>query len=633
MIDSLEEYRNALYREMYFLRDEGGRKYRINNGELIGKEFDKYAYLFELESELFLNDDAPIKLQVFDRVTSGIVTSCDDFEIVLLLDENIGEKVNSAYLTVEPWQLLKALAEKMESISSSDSIAYELITKGQSLATNEEADAIKKGQDNAIKAVFDNSISVIWGPPGTGKTTTMAKIAIRAINEGKSVLMLSHSNISVDGMIAKTAEKLSEENPKLYKSGRVLRYGYVRDVKLAQDKYSVAYNYVLTKNPSLKKELDTLQEKRNHFVGKEYMKSDLFKVESKLKELRKNLRKQERQYAEKALVIGTTISKVTMDSLFEDRKYDVVMFDEVSMAYVPQILYAATLAKAHMVCVGDFRQLSPIAQSEKKNVLCKDLFSYLGICDSNGGIHNHPWLTMLNTQYRMHSKIAGFSNKYLYHNQIKNGAGVDDKRVSVVKKKPLQYPITIINTLGTFSVTDKDESNSRYSILNAIILFGLAITAKKESEEDVGIISSYKAQARLINAMKEDEFGKKDRSIACTTVHQFQGSERNVILFDPVESYPSHGMGYLMEKNENQSVDRLINVAVTRAKGKFITISNSKYWERVCKSKEHIYTKLVKYINDKGNAVSGKKDIGTLISSISFGKKIAYVPMENSVRK
>ena len=49
-------------------------------------------------------------------------------------------------------------------------------------------------------------------------------------------------------------------------------------------------------------------------------------------------------------------------------------------------------------------------------------------------------------------------------------------------------------------------------------------------------------------------------------------------LFDAVENYPASKVGWLMGK-EMDSVSRLINVAVTRARGKFVLIANHKFWE------------------------------------------------------
>ena len=142
-------------------------------------------------------------------------------------------------------------------------------------------------------------------------------------------------------------------------------------------------------------------------------------VEKRLKDIRVKIRMLESCYVEKAQIVATTISKVNIDKLLDGKKYDVVMFDEVSMAYVPQILCAATYAKEHFIAVGDFRQLAPIAQSESRNILEVDIFSYLKIANEDA-IYNHPWLVMLNEQRRMYPRISAFPNRYVYHNLLKD---------------------------------------------------------------------------------------------------------------------------------------------------------------------------------------------------------------------
>ena len=96
--------------------------------------------------------------------------------------------------------------------------------------------------------------------------------------------------------------------------------------------------------------------KRDELRAKNQMKSKEYdEVEHKIKEIRGEIRKEERKYVERAQVIGTTISRATIDPMFEKRQFDLVMFDEVSMAYVPQVIAAAALAKEKFMCVGDFR--------------------------------------------------------------------------------------------------------------------------------------------------------------------------------------------------------------------------------------------------------------------------------------
>ena len=57
---TLEEYKRAILREMMYLKNNGGRKYKVTNGAFISHVGTMYSYHFELEAELNLSDDAPI---------------------------------------------------------------------------------------------------------------------------------------------------------------------------------------------------------------------------------------------------------------------------------------------------------------------------------------------------------------------------------------------------------------------------------------------------------------------------------------------------------------------------------------------------------------------------------------------
>lgn len=80
------------------------------------------------------------------------------------------------------------------------------------------------------------------------------------------------------------------------------------------------------------------------------------------------------------------------------------------MATIPQIAYAAKLARKNFVCMGDFRQLPPIVQSSKESPLNADIFSVLRN-HTGGRSRQQPQMGMclLDTQYRMHPEIADFA--------------------------------------------------------------------------------------------------------------------------------------------------------------------------------------------------------------------------------
>lgn len=229
---NIQQYSDELRREIHYLKMGRGKKYKIVNGVKINKD-DKgiYTYSFELETELHLPDDAPV---VVDTATGfhavGSVLMCEDFQIMLLLDHDLKDNVLTAYLMVEPWKLLEALNKKILSLNPNvHEIAIELLDQGPKLSTLEDISAVKKGQPEVFRKLEQDDIVVVWGPPGTGKTYTMSQIAKAYVKQGKSVLIVSHSNVSVDGVIKKIVQILDPDMEQDLRDGKILRYGYVRD--------------------------------------------------------------------------------------------------------------------------------------------------------------------------------------------------------------------------------------------------------------------------------------------------------------------------------------------------------------------------------------------------------------------
>ncbi len=624
----LDDYKEALRRELYFLKSNGGRKYKVSNGSRLIGSNGVFTYSFELESELYIADDSPVVLTISGGVVSGSVLLCESYQIVLQLNRDIGLRVGSAMLSVEPWKLLDAQLSMLDSLSSEHILAKKLLEEGPKLATKAGIGEIYKGQKTAVEHAQKEAITVLWGPPGTGKTYTMARIAINAMKKGESVLIVSHSNVSVDGVILSIADQLRESHQeKFIERGDVLRYGYVRDDRLNSEEKLTTFNFALSNHKDIKQQIDALQRKKNERKQKKsaYSVEDLA-TEKRLKELRAYLKEEEKEYAEDATILATTISKVTIDKLFVKKKYDVVMFDEVSMAYVTQIICAAMYAKKRFVCVGDFRQLAPIVQGKKADILKKDIFEYLGISSIDHKVHFHPWLVMLNSQRRMYPDIAAFASAEVYYGQLKNHVGIKEQRQSIVDAKPLSsYAMNLIDLSGTYCAAAKDTNNSRYNVLSAVITFATARTVEINGEDKIGIITPYAAQTRIIRAMVKDLQEKTDSNIACSTVHQFQGSERNVIVFDAVEGYPFSKAGWLMSKNENNSVTRLINVALTRARGKFITVADVRFWRKKFEGTANIYYSLLRYIITRGNTIGiQEKKMQHYLQSLEYGNNIQY---------
>jgi hypothetical protein len=75
-------------------------------------------------------------------------------------------------------------------------------------------------QIRAIENSFANSLAVIWGPPGTGKTRTIARAVEAHLRAGRLVLLVSHANLAVDAALEDIAEQLETT---FYAQSKLLR--------------------------------------------------------------------------------------------------------------------------------------------------------------------------------------------------------------------------------------------------------------------------------------------------------------------------------------------------------------------------------------------------------------------------
>jgi superfamily I DNA and/or RNA helicase len=106
----------------------------------------------------------------------------------------------------------------------------------------------------------------------------------------------------------------------------------------------------------------------------------------------------------------------------------------------------------------------------------------------------------------------------------------------------------------------------------------LAIRAARAGVESVAIITPYADQARTIRALLKKQ-ADSARGIECSTVHRFQGQERDVVILDTVDADPMKPGVLLNERGSHSSAGNLINVAISRARGKLIIVADVRYFE------------------------------------------------------
>ena len=183
-------YKAAIGSEMGYLKANGGKKYRIIDGEKISYSNAEYLYSFDTDSDLHFPEGTEIKMYFPDNIIIAHVVSCEDFSILLRTEENLGEKIESIEISAEQWFLLEALIERIDELSViHDKLAYRIACCGKNSVLN--YGGLRCGQDAAFIKSTTEDITFIWGPPGTGKTDTLAKITLEHIEKGRRVLMLS----------------------------------------------------------------------------------------------------------------------------------------------------------------------------------------------------------------------------------------------------------------------------------------------------------------------------------------------------------------------------------------------------------------------------------------------------------
>ncbi len=628
----ISQFCAALSQEVAHLKEEGGKKYRVFSGNCIYRNSPDFVYTFETDLELYLPDSSPVRLEFNKKSYSGEILSCEGFELTIIINEDIGSNIRTAEFSCEPWKLLEELKKRLEESRASSEfnldLAYTLICEGRRMSMFGR-NILKKGQKTAIKDALTKPVTIVWGPPGTGKTYTLAYIALKHYLQGKKVLIISHSNIAVDGAIIEIHKLLKTQKGQILlkriiedHNGEVLRYGYARKKELLDIPSLLSFQLTMEKFPELADRKAKLESERATLKARGIVGSRVFEIEKELREIRQQIRSHESNLVCNAKIVSTTISKATVDTaIYKESNFDVVLLDEASMAYIPQACFAAGLAGKHFICFGDFRQLAPIAQSNNSMVqkwLLKDIYEHLNIANGIENENYHPWLVLLNEQRRMYPTISGFVNSRVYHMQLCDHPTVEDKRRRIVEKHPFKnHAVSLIDLIGTCSVCSKSSDGSRYNLLSAFISFHTGITALQKGQQSIGIVTPYAAQSRLIRSIITDSFkNTPDQSgLSCATVHQFQGSEKDVIIFDCVDSYRQKIPGVLLTGQKNNNSLRLINVAVTRAKGKFIAVADRRFWKNKLPSSGSILRYLLDYIIGKGAHYFGNDLLNLCCSS------------------
>lgn len=608
----LSECKSALDEEIRAAKKTPASRIYLSDGRLLSSrqtsDGSKFIYSFSADSEIKFPDDSPIEVKVSGRDISGELVSSAGFDVVIALSADLGKEVPQASLSSTPWFLLDRLKLRLDELLANQGsmLLLEQLLELKSLtrpAHRPECDTIinrmaarlgdefrcNSEQKAAIQKVATSPVSMIWGPPGTGKTNTLGAAANVLLGFGDSVLVCAHSNAAVDRAAVAIAKYLPAS---LYESGRILRIGISTDEELQQYPMMTVRGVLAAREPQTIKQLETLETrlrdltKRSRTASlpqqeKERLQADIQAIKVLLDPLRVQLKEAERALIENANLILCTLSKATIMQEIFQRRYTTTVIDEASMAFIPHCLFVSSLSTSRTAFFGDFRQLGPISTGNTdltRRWLGRDIFEVANVVEHLKKQTPDPRMVLLREQYRMHPKISKLVSELFYVRQLKDNAQVATRTKVASDCAPFAgHPLSVcdLSSITARCFTDP-ESYSSFNVISAIFSIQLAMESLDSTGQSVGIISPYNAQSRLLNRLLRD-LEIKAADIKASTVHKFQGSERTTIIFDPVDNAGKQTPGRLMVGGHGSSAMRLTNVAISRAASKFIAVINPDY--------------------------------------------------------
>jgi len=401
---------------------------------------------------------------------------------------------------------------------------------------------------------------LLWGPPGTGKTTTLVKTIATIVKKQPQakVLVCTPSNPASDLL----CERLAGEG--------LTRSQMLRLVAVTRNQRDIA-------GPV--RQFTRMNETYTTFEV------------PKLKELMKM----------RVIVCTCTTASYIRSSLqnLESSWFTHVFVDEAAQAMEAEVLVPLTLRQAsgRFFLAGDFKQLGAVIRSPValKYGLEISLMERI-VGNLPGGVDHSRVFTLLNT-YRSHPSILQLYNKTVYGNVLKSFCPSSSFNFEQWSECPThegkKHPVILHHCNGQESRTKESPSWQNTSEADIVKQYVGKLLAFGIAKEDIGIISPYHKQVQLLRRLCQ---GEDADMIDVGTTELFQGCEKQVIIISTVRSRQQNEIGndFRFALGFLGSFKRT-NVAISRAKALLIVVGNL-----TLLSNDHTWNEVVKLARSNG---------------------------------
>ena len=486
---------------------------------------------------------------------------------------------------------------------------------------NEDLDENQKeAVRKSLSLDTDCEVLPLQGPPGTGKTTTITEIVIQILKSRphEKILVASQSNQAVDNVLEKICKiedkilRIGNDPNKMSPIARDYTPEKVLDKIIKENIRRIDENPVVNKNSEIQVQMQKLQKdfrKKLQHITSKMGNSGNSTEKNKDVDLATlftgNIR----------LIFGTLLG-ISSWKNFREMYFDTVIVDEAGRATLSELLVPCIKAKK-LILVGDHKQLAPVIdddvleklddKNEAKTSFFQRLFERIESADRENLLHT------LEYNYRAERRICDLYSNAFYEKKLKTTDAVNAK-----KGHSLSFASSVVwyDTGKLQDKEDKQQGTGKINPCNVTIIKRVLSQLKdemiqKNTSYDIGIIAPYKAQTELLRnklAIKKDF---ADYKIDIGTVDSFQGSDRDIIIYDCVRS------SKLKQKAKIDFIaeEKRLNVSLSRAKLLLIIVGDMDFLHQAQVSdKNNPFRSIIEYI-------AQNKDAYEIIEEKSNGRK------------
>ncbi len=421
-------------------------------------------------------------------------------------------------------------------------------------------------QEEAFCCSFTDRLSLLWGPPGTGKTTVLAGVILGWIEsawkrgEAISVGVGASNYNAIDNVLREVADLLSQRQAILGAPP-----GNVRIVRLrsesAKPPLDERIEDVVRTAPTARALASAMHERTECLVvGGTWMQ------------------------------LGRLAEAASNDGSPVARWFDLLAIDEASQVPVASAAAYFLLLRedGHVILAGDHKQLGPIYGFEMRDSvrgLFDCVFSYMHQTHSKDPV-------ALDRNYRTNTEISGWPKERFYNEGYE--AFFPARRLGItlplaLGNPPDRWPVTlpwsdlflrildpeipvVVISYGVYLTTLSNPFEAQLVVALALLYRrileqGRNVSGQEFWSERLGIVTPHRAQMSTIRNLLVEAAGIPiDPPPFVDTVDRFQGQERDLII----ASYVVSDRDFVAAEEAFILNPRRFNVTLTRARSKFI---------------------------------------------------------------